>query len=51
MYLYRSIFLTYVGEYDSAVEDLNKSWKQHWQSKKTLKVEDTPLDAPEKFLK
>lgn len=33
MYLYRSIFNTYIGNYDEAIIDLNKSWKQHFQSK------------------
>jgi len=32
MYLYRSIFNTYVGNYEEAIKDLNLSWKQHYHT-------------------
>ena len=41
MYLYRSIFKTYIGDYKDAMSDLNKSWKQHWLAKQTSKREES----------
>jgi hypothetical protein len=40
MYLYRSIFNTYIGNYDEAISDLNKSWKEHCLSAKPKKEGD-----------
>jgi hypothetical protein len=32
MYLYRSIFNTYLGNIDHAIADLNRSWKAHYRA-------------------
>lgn len=32
MYLYRSIFYTYLGNIDLAIADLNRSWKAHYRA-------------------
>lgn len=31
MYLYKSIFNTYIGNYEDAIADLNSSWRKHIQ--------------------
>ena len=39
MYLYRSVFNTYIGEYKDAISDLNLSWKQHVHQSQQAKRE------------
>ena len=37
MLLYRSIFNFYLGDYASALEDMNRSWKQHFAANQQAK--------------
>jgi hypothetical protein len=37
MYLYRSIFNTYLGNIDQAISDLNKSWRAHYRANQSAK--------------
>jgi len=37
MYLYRSVFNLYVGNYEESIADLNRSWKSHFQSTQQAK--------------
>jgi hypothetical protein len=38
MYLYRSIFNTYLGNIDHAIADLNRSWKAHYRATQLAKL-------------
>ena len=38
MYLYRSIFYTYLGNIDHAIADLNRSWKAHYRATQQAKL-------------
>jgi hypothetical protein len=37
MYLYRAIFNLYLGKYTESLEDLTKSWKQHFAANQQAK--------------
>lgn len=39
MYLYRSMFNTYIGDYNEAIKDLNLSWKQHILLSQSMKTD------------